>query len=165
MKRRHLIQTACIGTATIGLGGCVGPGGTRDETTDEDTGDDADVAVIIVRNAPENPGPYDDPVGTVEPQESDELTLDELTFQRAGEKGLVVAGDTTNTGDRPFQDVEIAVTLNDRHETEDELLDSASERTSRDRLGDGETWQWALTFGEQAFEIDYYVVRATADYA
>lgn len=95
--------------------------------------------MTLVRNAPENPGPYEDPVGTVTPQESEELVLDGFTFQHAGEKGLVVAGDATNTGDRQFQNAVVEVTLHDRNETEDELLDSASEQTSHERLDAGET--------------------------
>jgi hypothetical protein len=166
MKRRQFIQTVGIGTATASLAGCTDSDGTPDETTDEASGDDVDVSAIVVRNAPENPEPYENPVGTVAPQESDELTLDGFTFQRAGEKGLVVAGDATNTGDRPFQNVVVEITLHDRHETEDELLDSVSVQTSHERLDTGETWQWAVTFDdEQEFEIDYYVVRATASYA
>lgn len=166
MKRRQLIQTVGIGAATATLAGCAGPGGASGETTDAPDRDDADVSVTVVRNAPENPGPYEEPVGTVEPQESDELALNKFTFQRAGEKGIVVAGDATNIGDRPLQNVVVEVTLHDTNEAEDELLDSASEQTSRERLDTGDTWQWAATFDdEQEFEIDYYVVRATANYA
>lgn len=166
MKRRHFVQTVSIGTITAGLAGCGSPSGTTDETTDVTDSDDADVSVTVVRNAPEDPGPYEDPVGTVEPQESEELALDGFTFQQAGEKGLVVVGDATNIGDRQFRNVVVEVTLHDTNETEDELLDSVSQQTSQDRLDTGETWQWATTFDdEQEFEIDYYVVRATASYA
>ncbi|MFD1600825.1 FxLYD domain-containing protein [Halobellus rarus] len=164
MKRRQFIQTVGIGTATASLAGCTAPGGTPDGTTDVANGDEADILVTLVRNAPENPGPYEDPVGTVTPQESEELILDGFTFQRAGEKGLVVAGDATNAGDRQLQNVVVEVTLHDRNETEDEILDSASEQTTHERLDTGETWQWATTFDEQEFQIDYYVIRATASY-
>jgi hypothetical protein len=128
MMRRRFIQTVGIGTATASLAGCTAS-----------DGDEADVSVTLVRNAPENPGPYEDPVGTVTPQESEELILEGFTFQRAGQKGLVVAGDATNTGDRQFQNVAVEVTLHDRHETEDELLDSASEQTSHENLDAGES--------------------------
>ncbi|WP_256301854.1 FxLYD domain-containing protein [Haloarchaeobius salinus] len=153
MKRRQFIQTVGVGTATVSLAGCTAS-----------DGDEADVSVTLVRNAPENPGPFEDPVGTVTPQESEELIIDGFTFQRAGQKGLVVAGDARNTGDRPLQNVVVEVTLHDRNESEDELLDSASEQSSHERLDTGETWQWATTFDEQEFQIDYYVVKATASY-
>jgi|AntRauTorcE11898_2_1112593.scaffolds.fasta_scaffold05233_4 hypothetical protein len=166
MNRRQLIQTVGIGAATAGLAGCSAPDDSADGATDGASGGDADVSVVVVRNAPENPGPYEEPVGTVSPQESDQLALNEFTFQRAGEKGLVVAGDAANIGDRPLENVVVEVTLNDKNETEDELLDSASKQTSRERLETGEEWQWAATFREEPeFEIDYYVVEATADYA
>jgi hypothetical protein len=43
------------------------------ETTDETEVDYAAVSVTVVHKAQRNQGPYEDPVGTVEPQESDEL--------------------------------------------------------------------------------------------
>lgn len=164
MKRRQFIQTIASGATTASLAGCNAPRRATDETTDVVNGDDADVSVTLVRNAPENPGPYEDPNGTITPQESEELLFDGFTFQRAGQKGLVVAGDATNAGDRPLQNVVVEVTLHDSNETEDELLDSASEQTGHERLDTNETWQWAVTFGEQEFQIDYYVVKATASY-
>jgi hypothetical protein len=97
------------------------PGGTPDETADVAIAGDADVPVTPVRNVPENPGPYEDPVGTVTPPESEGLILDGFTFQRAGQKGLVVAGDATNNGDRGFQNVVVEVTRHDRNETADGL--------------------------------------------
>lgn len=164
MKRRQLIQTVGVGTVTVTLAGCSAPEGTADGTTDVASGETADVSVTLLRNAPENPGPYEDPVGTVTPQESEDLLVDGFTFQRADDKGIAVAGDATNAGDRQLGNVDVEVTLNDRNETEDELLDSTSEQTSHERLDTDETWQWALTFDEQEFEIDYYVIVATADY-
>lgn len=166
MNRRQFVRTVGVGTAAASLAGCSGSVGGSGGTVDGASGDDADVSVTIVRNAPENPGPLEDPVGTVTEQESNELVLDGFIFQRAGQKGLVVAGDARNEGDRPFQDVAVEVTLNDTNEARDELFDSANVQTSRERLDTGDTWQWAATFDEEPeFEVDYYVVRATASYA
>ncbi|MFW6265876.1 MAG: FxLYD domain-containing protein [Halanaeroarchaeum sp.] len=161
MNRRRFIQVGGAVAAGAGLSGCGGPGSDEDDTDDGE----ADVRVSVVRNAPENPGPYEDPGGTVTPQESDALALDGVIFQRAGEKGLIVAGDATNTSDRPFASLSVEVTLYDENETGDELLDSVSTQTEHGSLDAGETWQWAATFDDQPeFEIDYYSVVATGSY-
>lgn len=157
MNRRHFLRVTGIAAASVATAGCGGYG-TRDE-------DDADVSVTVVRNAPDNPGPFVESAETVTEQGSEALAVDGIVFQRAGEKGLVVAGDATNTSDRAFGTITVAVTLYDEHETEDELLDSTTEEAERGRLGVGETWQWAATFGERpAFDVDYYAVTAAADY-
>lgn len=94
-----------------------------------------------MRNAPENPGPTEDPVGAVTRQKSNDLMLEEFIFHRASQNGPVMAGDATGTGARPHQDGVVEVTLDDRQETEDQLFDSPSERTTHERLGTGGTWQ------------------------
>ncbi|WP_276255481.1 FxLYD domain-containing protein [Halomontanus rarus] len=156
MNRRKFVWTISAVIASCGLAGC---------TVFENGENDADVSATVVRNAPENPGPYEDAVGPVTPQESDALSLDEFTFQRAGQKGVVVAGDAANTGDQPFGSVNIEVTLFDENESEDSIFDSASEQAEHGRLEAGETWQWAATFDDEPeFQIDYYSVEASANY-
>lgn len=166
MNRRNLIRMTGIASAGIGLAGCSGAPEADDttDTTDEAESNAPEVSVVVVRNASENPEPYEDPSGTVVPQESDAIALDGVIFQRAGDRGIVVAGDVNNTGDRPFESVTIEVTLYDENPTEDGILDSASKETTHGSLGTGRTWQWATTFDEPEFEIDYYSVEATADY-
>lgn len=166
MNRRGFLRTGCVVALSAGLAGCSGLGSDADTTTAVAAADDVDVTVAVVRNAPENPGPYEDPAGTVAPQESEALALEGIVLQRAGQQGLVVAGDAVNVGDRPLADLTVEVTLYDENTVEDEIFDSASERTGRDRLAAGDTWQWAATFGDEPeFQIDYYAVVATASYA
>lgn len=162
MNRRTFLRTTSVAAASAVLAGCTGTG------SDEGTGTaaEADVSATVVRNAPENSGPYEDAVGTVTNQEADELDFENLQFQRAGQQGLVVAGDLTNTADRAFESVAVEVTLYDANEAEDDILDSASQQTDHGELAAGDTWQWAATFEEEPeFEIDHYAVEATADYA
>ncbi|MXR41800.1 hypothetical protein GRX01_10690 [Halobaculum sp. WSA2] len=167
MNRRTLIRTTGIASAGIGLAGCSGApdaGADTTEPTDDVASVAPDVSLTVVRNASENPEPYEDPAGTVVPQESDALALDEVIFQRAGERGIVVSGNLSNTADRPFVHVAVEVILYDENETEDGLLDSATLRTTHGRLDAGNYWAWATTFGEPEFEVDYYSVEATARY-
>lgn len=159
MDRRTFIRTAGIVATSAGLAGCTGTGGGADG----DGG--ADVSAAVVRNAPENPAPAADAVGPVTNQESDVLLLENLVFQRAGQKGVVVAGDATNDGDRAFEELSVEVTLFDQNDSDDDVLDSATERTEHGRLDAGQTWQWAATFEDDpAFEIDRYAVESTADF-
>jgi|AntRauMinimDraft_4_1070384.scaffolds.fasta_scaffold00788_4 hypothetical protein len=158
MNRRTFLRTTGLAAASVGVAGCTGDGGG-------DGASGADVSASVVRNAPENPAPAADAVGPVTHQESDVLLLENLLFQRAGEKGLVVAGDATNDGDRPFEELAVEVTLYDQNDAGDDILDSVTERAEHDRLDAGDTWQWAATFDDEpAFEIDRYSVESTADY-
>lgn len=160
MNRRTFLRTTGLAAASASLAGCTGTGDDADGGASG-----ADVSASLVRNAPENPAPAEDAVGSVTHQESDVLLLEGLVFQRAGEKGLVVAGDATNDGDRAFEELSVEVTLYDQNESEDDVLDSTSVRTDHGRLAAGDTWQWAATFDEEpAFEIDRYAVEATADH-
>lgn len=146
-------------TGDDGGGGGSGGGGG-------DTGSGADVSATVIRNAPENPAPAEDAVGPVTDQESDVLLLANLIFQRAGEKGVVVAGDATNDGDQAFSDVTIQASLWDADVPEDANPQSATTQTDHGRLEAGATWQWAATFEEDpGFEIEHYAVQAAANYA
>ena len=173
MNRRTFLRTTGVAVASAWIAGCTGTddgggsgGGGGGGGGGGETGSDADVSATVVRNAPDNPAPAADAVGPVTHQESDVLLLTNLIFQRAGEKGLVVAGDATNGGEQAFEDVTVEVTLYDENEAEDGILDSTSVQTDRGQLAAGDTWQWAATFDEEpAFEIDHYAVQATADYA
>jgi hypothetical protein len=159
MNRRTFLQATGLAATSAGLAGCTGAGGG-------DTDSGADVSATVVRNAPENPAPAADAVGPVTHQESDVLLLANLIFQRAGEKGVVVAGDATNDGDQAFEDVTVEVSLWDADESEDANPQSATAQTDHGRLAAGETWQWAATFEEDpGFEIEHYAVTATANYA
>lgn len=156
-----------IASAGIGLAGCSGaPDATADTTepTDDAASIAPDVSLAVVRNASENPEPYEDPSGTVVPQESDALALEEVIFQRAGERGIVVSGNLVNTAGRPFVNVAVEVILYDENPEEDGVSDSESLRTTHGRLDADSYWAWATTFGEPEFEVDYYSVEATARY-
>lgn len=162
MNRRTFLRTTGVAVASAGLAGCTGTG---DDGGGGGDGSGADVSAAVVRNAPENPAPAADAVGPVTHQESDVLLLADLVFQRAGQKGVVVAGDATNDGGQAFEELSVEVTLYDQNESEDGILDSLTARTEHERLDPGDTWQWAATFDEDpAFEIDRYAVEATADY-
>lgn len=171
MNRRTFLRTTGLAATSAVIAGCTGDGagdggGAGGGGAADDGGSGADVSASVVRSAPENPAPAADAVGPVTHEESEVLLLEGLVFQRAGEKGLVVAGDATNDGDRPFEELSVEVTLYDQNDAGDDILDSVTERTEHDRLAAGDTWQWAATFGEEpAFEIEVYSVEATADYA
>lgn len=140
-------------------------GADTDETGTLDA-DDADVSVSVVNKVPEDPGPFEnESVAAITEQESDALALDGIIFQRAGQKGLVVSGDATNTSGRTFDAITVEVTLYDENDTEDRILDSTTERDNHGQLDAGETWQWAATFGEQPeFQLDSYAVTVAANY-
>lgn len=57
------------------------------------------------------------------------------------------------------------MSLYDENETEDGLLDSTSNRSEHDEFPAGETWQWAVTFGDEPLpNIDYYSVTAVGKF-
>jgi hypothetical protein len=163
MKRRQFGRTAGVAGASLTLGGCTQIRSDRGDAGEADDVGDPDVSVTVVRNVPENPGPYEDPGGTATPQESDALALNGIVFQRAGDKGLVVAGNAVNTGSSELSGVTVEVTLYD--ETQGDTSERVNGRTERGSLGIGEAWEWAVTFGEKPeFEVNYYSVEATANY-
>ncbi|GAB3679973.1 hypothetical protein GCM10028857_02030 [Salinarchaeum chitinilyticum] len=165
MNRRTFVQTTVAAAASVGLAGCPGSG-TNGGGSSTISADDADVEVAIGRNAPENQAPYEDSVTEVPPQGSDALSLENVIFQRAGERGIVVAGDSTNTGDSALQPVNVVVALYDRDQEGSGVHDSVSARTEYGRLETGETWQWAVTFGDEPpFPIDYFTVQVLANFA
>ncbi|WP_248516480.1 FxLYD domain-containing protein [Salinarchaeum laminariae] len=165
MNRRQFVRTALTATATVGVAGCSGSGTNSGGAPDVDP-DTADVEVAIGRNAPQNQSPYEDSVGNVVPRESEELSMSDVIFQRAGERGIVVAGDATNTGDRVLRPLNAEVVLYNRDEEGHGVRDATSTQAERDRLGAGDTWQWAVTFGsDPSFPIDYFTVQIVANFA
>lgn len=165
MNRRTFVQTALAATASVSLAGCPGSD-TNKGGSPTISSDNADVEIAIGRNAPENQAPYEDSVSDVSPQDSDALSLENVIFQRAGQRGIVVAGDTTNKGDSAFELLNVEVALYNRDEEGAGVHDSTTEQIEHGRLETGETWQWAATFGsEPSFPIDYFTVQVLANYA
>lgn len=171
MNRRTFLRATGVAVASTGIAGCTGTGdgGGPDGGGGGgggDTDSDPAVSTTVIRSAPENPAPAADAVGPVTQQESDVLLLSDLIFQRAAEKGVVVAGDATNDSDRAFSDVTVGVSLWGGDESEDGNSKLATADTDHGRLEAGATWQWAATFQENpAFEIEHYAVTANANYA
>lgn len=166
MHRRRFVRAAGIAAVSVGLAGCPatsGDGGNR--ATDISGPEEADVVESMGRTAPEAQGPFEDSVEDVPPQDAEELTFDGLIFQRAGERGLVIAGDLTNTGDQPLGLVVIQSVIYNRDQDTEQVVESEESETERNGLDAGETWNWATLFrSEPEFEIDYYTVRALANF-
>lgn len=142
----------------------MGDGGRA--TRDIDGVDDADVVEAIGRTAPGVQAPFEDSVEDVPPQDSEALDLSGIIFQRAGERGIVVAGDLTNTGDDSLGIVNIETTLYDRAEDGQAVYDSTSRQTERSDIESGETWQWATLYRDEPdYEIDYFAVQALGRFA
>jgi hypothetical protein len=158
MERRTFVRGACIVATSVGLAGCtLGPGRADDET--ETPASEGDAVETIARDVPSDEEDVVQTPQDVDTVESDFIDLDGVRFQRAGEKGIAVSGDAENAADRTFEDFYVEVTLYDQNEAEDELLDSTSEQEDHDEFEPGETWQWAVTFGDEPLpNIDYYTV-------
>lgn len=165
MNRRRFLKTSVAVAASAAVAGCPLQNGGRSSASIDDR-DDADASVAVVRRAPEPQAPYENSVGDVSPRESDALAIGGLIYQRAGERGLVVSGDATNTSDSQFGAVEVQVTLYRRDDATEEVEDSTGETVTRGSLDSGETWQWAAIFGsEPAFEVELFSVEAAANFA
>jgi hypothetical protein len=165
MNRRRFLQTSVAIAASAAVAGCPLQDGNRDSATIDDYAD-ADASAAVVRRAPEPQAPYEDSVGEVSPQESDALAIEGLVYQRAGERGLVVSGDATNTGDRQFAVVEVRVLLYERDDSTGAVDESTGEEVTHGSLDPGETWQWAAIFGsEPEFEVELFSVEAAANFA
>lgn len=158
MNRRRFARTAASIAATAGVAGCLGGG--------DGAAEGSDVSVTVVQNAPNGDSGDVRADRDVTETGAEGILLESIVFQRAGEKGLVVAGELVNRGDRAFGSVGVEVTLYDANEVEDDLLDSASSDHQDGRLAPGDTWQWAVTIPDDpAFQIDYFAVTARAQYA
>lgn len=147
-----------------GLAGC---GEDGDNNGDIGEGDPADASVRVVNAAPSTDGDGGGSAVTPDGAQSgsDALEITELTYQQAGSKGLVVAGNVENTGEEPFEEVLVEATLYDGNPQEDNLFDSASNQSNRDEFEAGDVWQWAVTFRENpAFDIDHYAVTISGWY-
>lgn len=165
MHRRRFLQTGGITAVSIAVAGCPATGDDAPANRNIDGPDDADAMVVVTRNAPQNQAPFEDSVEDLPPQESDAMTVGGVIFQRAGERGLVVAGDLTNTAEDPFELVNVEVVLYDRSDV-GAVLDSTGRQTVHGELDPGSTWQWATLFREEPdFEIDYFTVQALASFA
>lgn len=154
MRRRKFVKSASSILISATIAGC---------TFSDETGPKTTVTETVVKDAP---GDGDKNVGDgATPTTSPDIALGDITFQRAGAKGLLVAGDLTNRSDRAFEQVVVEVTVYDENETRDELLDSAVEQETRESVPPGAGWQWAATFRNSPLpEIDYYAVRARGHY-
>lgn len=166
MHRRQFVRTAGIVTLSVGLAGCPASDGEGTAMRDIDGPDDADVVEAIGRTAPDAQAPFEDSVEDVPPQDSEALDLSGIIFQRAGERGIVIAGDLTNTGDDPLGIVNVETTLYDRGDDGEAVLDSTSRQTERSDLDPDETWQWATLYRDEPdYEIDYFAVQALGNFA
>lgn len=154
MDRREFVYAAGGVAVSAALAGCSLPGQSDGETT---------VSETVVRDVPgdeDDGGDY-----SVTETASPHVAVNGVIFQRAGQKGAVVAGDVENDGNHAFESVTAEVSLYDENEVEDDILDSTVQQTSRDSLDPGATWQWAVTFRDTPLpEIDYYAVTARGEY-
>lgn len=167
MNRRRFVRAAASIAATAGVAGCAGgPPGPAGTDGADGAGGNADVSTTVVQNVPDGDGADPRADRDVTETGAGNVLLESIVFQRAGEKGLVVAGELVNRSDRAFEEVAVEVTLFDANEVEDDLLDSASADYRDGRLAPGNTWQWAVTIPDDpAFRIDYFAVTARAQYA
>lgn len=162
MNRRQFIQTGGSIAVSTAIAGCAGGPGS---------GDGGDVArTVVVQNVPEaagadaTPGDNEGSAAVTE-TEAEEVLLESIIYQPAGQKGLVVAGELQNRSDQSFEEASVKVTLYDENEAQDNILDSGSNWAEYDEnLGAGNTWQWAVTFQEQpTFPVDYFSVMGRGE--
>lgn len=166
MNRRRFILTAGSIAASAAVAGCAGGPGSSGGA-----GGSAAASTTVVQNVPEEAGSDASP-GTdggspaVTETGAEELLLESIIYQPAGQKGLVVAGELRNRSDRAFEETHVEVTLYDGNEATDEILDRVQEQVSRDEpLEAGNTWQWAATFRDKpSFPVDYFSVTGRGDY-
>ena len=163
LNRRQFVQAAGGIAASASLAGCGGGGNGSDNG-------EFDVTVRIVNNAPQTGdqsemGSGDEVSPDVTATQSDALDVTEVIFQRAGPKGLVVAGNVQNQSDHTFEEILVDVTLYDSREVEDNIFDSTSNQSHHDTLEFGDTWRWAVKFRDDPeFTIDYYAVTIKGRY-
>jgi len=150
---------------SVGLAGCPATTDDGGRTREIDGPETADVVESIGRTAPEAQAPFEDSVEDVPPQDAAEITLNGIIFQRAGERGLVIAGDLMNTGDQTFGIVSVETVIYDRDQDTKQVLESEQRETERGNLDAGETWQWATLYrSEPDYTIDYFTIRALANF-
>lgn len=154
MRRRQFVKTAAGFLVSSSVAGCA---------MQDDAGEETTITETVVRDVPAD---EDDDVGDRATETaSPNIGLNDIRFQRAGQKGLVVAGDLLNESGRAFEEVVIEVTLYDENEMVDGLFDSAEEQETRESLEAGAWWQWATTFRDSPLpEIDYFAVTGRGTY-
>jgi len=163
LNRRQFVQAAGAVAASASLAGCGEGGG-------ESGNGEFDVAERIVNDAPQmgdqsETGTGDEVRPDVTATQSDALDITEVIFQRAGPKGLVVAGNVQNQSDQTFAEILVEVTLYDSQEVQDNILDSTSNQSRHDALESDSTWRWAVKFRDDPeFTVDYYAVTIKGRY-
>lgn len=164
MNRREFIQTAGIVAASASLAGCPGSGGAGGDSPSVIEGGQPDVSTSLVRSVPQDQRPFEDSVEPVNPEPGTVLTLSDLVFQQAGPRGVVVAGEANNSGDRQFEAVVLTVTLYNVGEDVTGAEGSTRIELERGTLEAGETWQWSATFEDPPAELDFFSIDAVANY-
>lgn len=149
MDRRQFLASAGS-IALASLAGCIGSGVGQSTVARE----------VVVRSGPADEGSEQ---RQETPTDSSALDVTNLIFQRAGDRGVVVAGDVENAAQQSFSAVEVEVTLFDENEVEDDLLDSMTRQATQGGLDPGAAWQWAVKFpNDPVPEIDFYAIRLRA---
>lgn len=164
MNRREFVRTAGIVATGVSLAGCPGGDGGDDDSPSVIEGGQADVRTSIVHGAPQDQAPYEDSVELDVPEQDSVLVLRELVFQRGGPRGIVVAGEATNTGDRQLEAVLVTTTLYNVGDANGAVQGSKRLEESRVGLDAGATWQWAMTFNDPPVDVDYFGIDAIANY-
>jgi len=163
LGRRRFVRAAGIVGATTILAGCP-TSGTEGDAPSVLEGGQADVSTSLVRGIPQDQRPFEDSIEPVNPEPGAVLTLSNLIFQQAGPRGVVVAGDVNNAGDRQLEAIRLTVTL---YSVGEDV--TGAEGTRRSGLEHGEldaggTWQWATPFEDPPEELDFFSIDAVANY-
>ncbi|WP_380680326.1 FxLYD domain-containing protein [Salinigranum sp. GCM10025319] len=168
MERRKFVRTT--GVAAVGLvtAGCLG--GETDETTQTSTERSTESNTEQPAEGSTATGESNEEIGDLDidgrigdTPEHLEVTGQEL-YRTNGEVG--VRGTVENTGDQPYESVEVAVVLHD--DAGDVLVEFIDEKEEEEtgRLDAGGTWEFDVVFEEaQLSEVTEYEVNLDGDLA
>ncbi len=176
MQRRKFVKAAGVATVALGTAGCLGGESSEaSETgtppsTESGTGQSTEAGTeqaaegsTATGEASEDTGDLDIDGVIGDSPDNLEVTNQEL-YQQNGEVG--VRGTVENTGDQPYEAVEVEVVVHD--DAGDVLYEFIDEKEEAQRgsLGAGESWQFDVVFEEaQMSEVTEYTVNVEGDIA
>ncbi|WP_162562584.1 FxLYD domain-containing protein [Salinigranum rubrum] len=176
MERRKFVKAAGVATVALGTAGCLG--GESSEASETGTSPSTEAGTDQpTETSTEQPAEGSTETGEANEDMNDldidgvigdspeylEVTSQEL-YQENGEVG--VRGTVENTGDQPYESVEVEVVVHD--DAGDVLYEFIDEKEEAQRgsLAAGESWQFDVVFEEaQMSEVTEYTVNVEGDLA
>lgn len=163
MERRKLLQSIGTLSAGIALTGCMGGNSDEAASTESVTGTDTEAGTGTGTAETTSGDAFDLDGSLGDSPDGLEVTSRKL-YETNGEVGL--RGTVENTGEQPYESIEVEVTLqDDKGEVLYEFIDE-TEEAATETFSPGASWQFEVIFEEAKMdEVTNYTINLNGDVA